>query len=85
MEAMLQCLLYVVKSLEEVELPDSVAENIAELLSHTELELRSENDRLQEIKSNLQKISESVHMQVFICSRVNMKRLSIHMIACYNE
>lgn len=55
MEAMLQCLLYVVKSLEEVELPDSVAENIAELLSHTELELRSENDRLQEIKSNLQK------------------------------
>lgn len=53
MEEMLRCLLYIVKSVEEVELPDSAGEQIAELLAGLENELRTENDRLQEIKSNL--------------------------------
>ncbi|MDD9265636.1 hypothetical protein ACFPES_01185 [Paenibacillus sp. GCM10023248] len=53
MEETLQCLLYIVKSLEEVELPESVVDQIACLTAMIELDLRSENERIQEITSHL--------------------------------
>ncbi|MEC0247689.1 hypothetical protein ACI48J_18780 [Paenibacillus chitinolyticus] len=53
MEDTLQCLLYIIKSLPEVEVPDSVAEQIAHLTERIEEKLRQENERIQEIQGNL--------------------------------
>lgn len=53
MEETLQCLLYIVKSLEEVELPDSVVGQIERLIALIEADLRDENERMQEIRGHL--------------------------------
>ncbi|WP_240344109.1 hypothetical protein [Paenibacillus sp. SYP-B3998] len=53
MEETLQCLLYIVKSLEEVDLPDSVVDQIERLTGLIETDLREENERMQEIHSHL--------------------------------
>ncbi|MCR8643913.1 hypothetical protein NV379_14755 [Paenibacillus sp. N1-5-1-14] len=53
MDETLQCLLYVVKSLDEAELPDSVMEHMNQLTEMIEHDLRNENDRMKEINSNL--------------------------------
>jgi hypothetical protein len=53
MDETLQCLLYIVKSLEEVELPDSVVDQIERLTAMIELDLRSENERMQDIHGRL--------------------------------
>jgi hypothetical protein len=53
MEETMQCLLYIVKSIREIELPDNVVEHMSLLVEKIEEQLRSENDRLQEIKHNL--------------------------------
>lgn len=53
MDETLQCLLYIVKSLEEVELPDSVARQIERLTALIEADLREENERMQEIRGHL--------------------------------
>lgn len=53
MEETLQCLLYIVKSLEDVELPDSVVQQIECLTADIEADLRGENERMQEIRSHL--------------------------------
>ncbi|WNR43152.1 hypothetical protein [Paenibacillus roseipurpureus] len=53
MEETLQCLLYIVKSLEEVELPESVVGQIEALTALIEADLREENERMQEIRGHL--------------------------------
>lgn len=53
MEETLQCLLYIVKSLEEVELPDTVVNQIESLTALIESDLRNENERIQEIRGHL--------------------------------
>ncbi|UKS23990.1 hypothetical protein LOZ80_20330 [Paenibacillus sp. HWE-109] len=53
MDETLQCLLYIVKSLEEVELPDTVIHQIESLTALIESDLRNENERIQEIRSHL--------------------------------
>ncbi|MGG1556441.1 hypothetical protein [Paenibacillus ferrarius] len=53
MQETLQCLLYIVKSLEDVELPDSVVQQIERLTADIEADLRGENERMQEIRSHL--------------------------------
>lgn len=53
MDETLQCLLYIVKSLEEVELPDSVVGQIERLIGLIEADLRDENERMQEIRGHL--------------------------------
>ncbi|MEW9698554.1 hypothetical protein [Paenibacillus sp. SI8] len=53
MEETLQCLLYIVKSLEEVDLPDTVIDQIERLIGLIEADLRDENERMQEIQSHL--------------------------------
>ncbi|WP_442601347.1 hypothetical protein [Paenibacillus sp. KN14-4R] len=53
MEETLQCLLYIVKSLEEAELPDSVIAEMNSLMEAIEHELRIENDRVKEIEYHL--------------------------------
>ncbi|MNF85251.1 hypothetical protein D3C84_676390 [compost metagenome] len=53
MDETLQCLLYIVKSLEEVELPDSVVGQIERLTALIEADLREENERMQEIRGHL--------------------------------
>ncbi|WP_261807550.1 hypothetical protein [Paenibacillus sp. N3.4] len=53
MEETLQCLLYIVKSLEEIELPDMVVDQIEQLTALIESDLRSENERIQEIRGHL--------------------------------
>jgi hypothetical protein len=53
MEETLQCLIYIVKSIQEIELPDNVVEQMHLHIEKIEEQLRSENDRLQEIKHNL--------------------------------
>ncbi|MGO4275987.1 hypothetical protein AB4Z22_40160 [Paenibacillus sp. TAF58] len=53
MEETLQCLLYIVKSLEEVELPDTVVDQIESLTALIESDLRNENERIQEIRGHL--------------------------------
>ncbi|GIP37971.1 hypothetical protein J31TS4_12510 [Paenibacillus sp. J31TS4] len=45
MEDMLQCLLFVVKSVGEAELPDSVADELAKTVARVEERLREENVR----------------------------------------
>lgn len=47
------CLTYIVKALPEIELPDGVVEQINELIVKLEDDLREENDRLHEIRDNL--------------------------------
>jgi hypothetical protein len=54
MDETLQCLLYIVKSLDEVELPESVVDQIERLTSMIEADLRSENERMKEIHGHLQ-------------------------------
>lgn len=49
----IQCLTYIVKALPEVELPDGVVEQINNLIVKVEEELRQENDRLHEIRHNM--------------------------------
>jgi predicted DNA-binding antitoxin AbrB/MazE fold protein len=58
MEETIQCLLYIVKSLPEVDLPEGVIERIEALTEKVEEELRGENDRLHEIQYNLSHLSE---------------------------
>ncbi|MFC9775104.1 hypothetical protein [Paenibacillus chitinolyticus] len=58
MEDTLQCLLYIIKSLPEVEVPDSVAEQIAHLTERIEEKLRLENERIQEIQGNLGQLAK---------------------------
>lgn len=53
MDETLQCLLYIVKSLEEVDLPDSVVGQIERLTALIEADLREENERMQEIRGHL--------------------------------
>ncbi|NOU86765.1 hypothetical protein GC102_13405 [Paenibacillus sp. LMG 31460] len=53
MDETLQCLLYIVKSLEEVELPDTVVDQIESLTALIESDLRNENERIQEIRGHL--------------------------------
>jgi hypothetical protein len=48
-----QCLLYIVKSLEDVEMPDAIQAEIRRLVDEIEDQLKSENDRLREISGNL--------------------------------
>lgn len=50
MEDMLHCLLYIVKSLQEAELPESVAEEIGERVDRIEMKLKMENSRMQDIQ-----------------------------------
>jgi Asp-tRNA(Asn)/Glu-tRNA(Gln) amidotransferase C subunit len=49
----LQCLLYIVKSIEEIDLPEMVVEQMNQLIESIEADLRTENDRMQEIHHNL--------------------------------
>lgn len=53
MPDVLECLTYVVRSVTEVDLPDTVVARIRQLTGKMEAELRQENDRLQEIHRNL--------------------------------
>jgi hypothetical protein len=53
MEEMIQCLLYIVKSVPEVDLPEVVVHHIEALTERLELDLRGENDRLHDIQHNL--------------------------------
>jgi hypothetical protein len=53
MDETLQCLLYIVKSVEEVELPETVVDQIERLTAMIESDLRSENERMQEIRGHL--------------------------------
>ncbi|OCT12001.1 hypothetical protein A8709_29530 [Paenibacillus pectinilyticus] len=53
MDETLQCLLYIVKSLEEIELPESVVGQIERLTALIEGDLRDENERMQEIRGHL--------------------------------
>jgi hypothetical protein len=53
MEETLQCLIYIVKSIREIDLPENVVEQMHLHIEKIEEQLRSENDRLQEIKHNL--------------------------------
>ncbi|MBP1965243.1 hypothetical protein GQF04_15140 [Paenibacillus aceris] len=53
MDETLQCLLYIVKSVEEVELPDTVVDQIECLMAMIESDLRDENERMQEIRGHL--------------------------------
>jgi Asp-tRNA(Asn)/Glu-tRNA(Gln) amidotransferase C subunit len=53
MEETLQCLIYIVKSIQEIDLPDNVVEQMNLHVEKIEEQLRTENDRLQEIKQNL--------------------------------
>lgn len=49
----IECLSYIVKSLTEVDLPEGVVHRIHNLTLKVEEELRQENDRLHEIRHNL--------------------------------
>ncbi|WP_235549460.1 MULTISPECIES: hypothetical protein [unclassified Paenibacillus] len=53
MDETLQCLLYIVKSVEEVELPNTVVDQIESLTALIESDLRNENERIQEIRGHL--------------------------------
>jgi hypothetical protein len=58
MEETMQCLLYIVKSIREIDLPENVVEQMHLLVEQIEDQLRTENDRLQEIKFNLTQPSQ---------------------------
>jgi hypothetical protein len=53
MEETLQCLIYIVKSIQEIDIPDNVVEQIQLHIEQIEDQLRTENHRLQEINLNL--------------------------------
>ncbi|MDT2294100.1 hypothetical protein P7H15_16505 [Paenibacillus larvae] len=53
MKETLQCLLYVAKSVQNVDLPESVIAEIKQLTGHIEADLRSENERIREFKTGL--------------------------------
>jgi hypothetical protein len=53
MEETYQILLYIVKGLTDAELPDSVGEQVRELVARIEAELRDENDRIRDIRGAL--------------------------------
>jgi len=53
MHETLQVLLYIVKSVDQIELPDSVIDQIERLIALIEHDLRQENERMQEIYSHL--------------------------------
>lgn len=55
MPDMLECLAYIGRAVTEVELPDTVVARIRQLTGKMEEELRRENDRLQEIRRNLER------------------------------
>jgi hypothetical protein len=55
MPDMLECLLYVARSVTEADLPDNVILRIRQLTGKMEEELRQENDRLKEIRHNLRR------------------------------
>jgi hypothetical protein len=49
----IRCLLYIVKSQREVDVPEDVAHTVQELVGAIEDQLRQENDRMREIRHNL--------------------------------
>jgi hypothetical protein len=53
MEEAMQCLLYIVKSVEEVDVPQSVVDQMQDLIVKMEEDLRSENERMSEIQGHL--------------------------------
>ncbi|MBP1989223.1 hypothetical protein [Paenibacillus eucommiae] len=53
MDETLRCLLYIVKSLEEVDLPDMVVDQIDQLIAKIEADLRIENERGHDIRGHL--------------------------------
>ena len=53
MPDMMRCLLYILKSTEEVKFSDEIGEQFNRALERIEEQLRSENDRMQEILQNL--------------------------------
>ena len=53
MDETLRCLLYIVKSLEEVDLPDMVVDQIDQLIAKIEADLRIENERGHDIREHL--------------------------------
>ncbi|MCD1259113.1 hypothetical protein B5M42_009710 [Paenibacillus athensensis] len=53
MHETLQVLLYIVKSVDQIELPDSVIDQIERLIALIEHDLRQENERMQETYSYL--------------------------------
>lgn len=55
MPDMLECLVYVARSVTEADLPDTVIGRIRQLTGKVEAELRRENERLQEIRRNLRR------------------------------
>lgn len=57
MPEMMQCLLYVAKSIREAEFPQETAEQIRDMMERMEQALKGENDRLREIRGNLQRRS----------------------------
>jgi hypothetical protein len=53
MEDTMRCLLYMIKSIEEIELSDAVSNRIVELTQTIETVLKEENTRIKEINSLL--------------------------------
>ncbi len=53
MEDTMRCLLYMIKSIEEIELSDAVSNRIIELTQTIETVLKEENTRIKEINSLL--------------------------------
>jgi hypothetical protein len=49
----MQCLLYIVKTLPDADVPDAAAQEMFDLLRRIERELIEENERLKEIRSNM--------------------------------
>ncbi|MEB3100208.1 hypothetical protein [Ferviditalea candida] len=58
----MKCLLYVAKSLEEVEVSEEVKEELDRLIAGLESQLIKENDRIREIRGNL---SEPAYLRKF--------------------
>jgi hypothetical protein len=53
MPDVVQCLLYIVKTLPEAEVPDAAAQEMVDLMYRIERELIEENERLKEIRNNM--------------------------------
>jgi len=49
----IQCLVYIVKAIREIDLPDEVVADVRHIISQIEQELRDDTDRLHEIRRNL--------------------------------
>jgi len=58
MEETLQCLIYIAKSVEYVDLPEGVIEQLNQLMSAIEADLRIENERMQEIQSHMNQLNK---------------------------